>query len=251
MIHNIYNQHVNNKWLLFGDFNMILSSHEKYGGNPMDNKLTTLFRNTLNHCDLQDLGYTGDIFTWNNKQSETQLIKERLDRFLANSEWANQFPSYQNSHLLRFKSDHSPILLEFNHCLPLCQNKPRSRIMRFEQVWIRDDQHFQVVKDAWVNNSGPTYEKLEKTLHSLNRWGSSRFGIIPRKIQAKQQELLSLNKQNGPRNLHANIQKTEAELDDLLESEELWWSQRSRAMWLQHGDKNTKFFHLKVISAKK
>lgn len=38
----------------------------------------------------------------------------------------------------------------------------------------------------------------------------------------------------------------EARLDDLLESEEIWWAHRSQAMWLAHGDKNTSFFHQKT-----
>jgi hypothetical protein len=38
----------------------------------------------------------------------------------------------------------------------------------------------------------------------------------------------------------------EKELDDLLEKEEMWWSQRAKTLWIAHGDKNTKFFHQKA-----
>lgn len=39
-------------------------------------------------------------------------------------------------------------------------------------------------------------------------------------------------------------------LDDLLESEELWWSQRSRTLWLKNGHKNTKKIHQKASHRK-
>jgi hypothetical protein len=61
-------------WLCFGDFNMALTNDEKSGGNLLDPNITTSFRNTLNHCDLQDLGYTGSPYTWTNRQDMDNLI---------------------------------------------------------------------------------------------------------------------------------------------------------------------------------
>jgi hypothetical protein len=74
-------------WLLFGDFNIILSNEEKFGGNVIDPNIMNMFRDTKNMCNLQDLGFKGEIFTWTNRQEDHSHIKARLDRFLANEEW--------------------------------------------------------------------------------------------------------------------------------------------------------------------
>jgi hypothetical protein len=80
LINDLSCTNICSKWLLFGDLNLVLNNEEKLGGNPLDPNLTTSFRNTLSHCDLQDLGYTGNIFTWTNKHQGDNLIQCRLDR---------------------------------------------------------------------------------------------------------------------------------------------------------------------------
>jgi hypothetical protein len=246
LIQNLANNSFNNNWLLFGDFNLILNTNEKYGGNPMDTNTTSLFRDTLNLCGLQDLGYKGDIFTWNNRQEENQLIKARLDRFMANYNWISAFPNYSNCHLLRFKFDHSPILLDLPPFSDSIQHNFKDRPIRYEQAWTRDENHYHQVKETWKHIQGTTPQKLKATQASLHRWGNKRFGIIPKRIKAIQEDLIQLNNENGPKNLTNQIREKEAELDDLLESEELWWEQRARTMWLQHGDKNTRYFHMRA-----
>lgn len=44
------------------------------------------------------------------------------------------------------------------------------------------------------------------------------------------------------KNIH-NIQDLKAVINTLLHQDELFWWQRSRSIWLQVGNKNTKYFH--------
>jgi hypothetical protein len=154
LLSNLNNNHNSNNWLIFGDFNIVLNNNEKLGGNPIDSNLSMLFKDTINSCGLQDLGYQGDIFTWNNRQEANQLIKARLDRFLANYNWISALPTYSNYHLLRFKSDHSPILLEFSPLSDSVQQNFKDRPIRYEQVWTRDENHYQQVKENWQHSQG-------------------------------------------------------------------------------------------------
>lgn len=54
-------------WLCAGDFNEILFHHEKEGGVPKNQACLDRFKEALEDCDLHDLGFAGDVFTWRNK----------------------------------------------------------------------------------------------------------------------------------------------------------------------------------------
>jgi hypothetical protein len=45
------------------DFNEIMFSHEKEGGNPRPYGYMLIFRDALMDCNFKDLGFKGDIFT--------------------------------------------------------------------------------------------------------------------------------------------------------------------------------------------
>lgn len=56
-------------WLCVGDFNEILFHHEKEGGVPRSQSCLDQFKGALEVCELDDLGFSGDMFTWRNKQT--------------------------------------------------------------------------------------------------------------------------------------------------------------------------------------
>jgi hypothetical protein len=85
----------------------------------------------------------------------------------------------------------------------------------------------------------------------MSYWGKQQFGNIPKKIKAAQDDLVELNNNSEKAAMMNKILQKEMELDKLLESEEMWWNQRSRVLWLQHGDKNTNFFHQKATQRRK
>jgi hypothetical protein len=74
-------------WLSAGDFNEILFQHEKEGGKARPQACLDRSRGALEKCELDDLGFTGDIFMSRNKQTKgASHIRERLDRAMANGD---------------------------------------------------------------------------------------------------------------------------------------------------------------------
>jgi hypothetical protein len=158
---------------------------------------------------LQDLGFSGDIFTWTNKQEDRDHIKARHDRFLATAEWQNMFPSFTNTHLVRYSSDHCTILLEFSSN-PICRFNPnKQKTNKYEQVWTRHEDHYKMVQQNWSKARGSLTSKLSTTLKGLSIWGHKQFGVVPKRIKMIQNELQELNQKSEEVNMMANIQSKE------------------------------------------
>ncbi|KAJ1382586.1 ribonuclease H [Sesbania bispinosa] len=83
---------------------------------------------------------------------------------------------------------------------------------------------------------------LSTCLLELDKWGTKKFGHIPKKIRISQKRLEELYKVSHVPGKIQEIREEESLLDELMAQEEQWWSQRSRAQWLKEGDRNTHFF---------
>lgn len=106
-------------WLVAGDLNEVLSSTEKMGGRQVGREQGKRCKDWIAANALIDLGFQGPQFTWTNGRDGSALIKERLDRALANAEWLEIFPDSKVIHLPRTYFDHCPLLILFDDNLKI------------------------------------------------------------------------------------------------------------------------------------
>lgn len=134
-------------WICVGDFNEILYGHEKEGGPPRIQAHMDKFKETLEECGLQDLGYEGDIFTWrNHSHLAEKYIKERLDRAVANMEWCDRFPGFKVINGDPRHSDHRPIIVETEG--RYFKSRRGTPHFRFEANWVEEENCETIIENA-------------------------------------------------------------------------------------------------------
>ncbi|KAG6397443.1 hypothetical protein SASPL_143610 [Salvia splendens] len=190
---------------------------------------------------LLDLGFHGPRFTWKRGN-----LYERLDRGLCSSNWRLDFPEASVTHLIRYQSDHRPLLLSFFQ-------STLARLFRFIRAWISHEQYDEFVRSTW-SRSQSFADDMQLFTKKLQIWNKDVFGNI---FQIKKQlcaQIASIQRALEDRSI-PRLLKLETELkqklDLILTREESLWHQKSRSEWIQLGDRNTSFFHLRTIQRRK
>ncbi|KAJ8450462.1 LOW QUALITY PROTEIN: hypothetical protein Cgig2_002147 [Carnegiea gigantea] len=214
-----------------GDLNEILYNFEKCGGPLKSQAILDAFRDTLNVCDLFDLGFLGQEFTWWNGQDVVSSVEERLDQFCANSDWSTLFSNARVTHMDDDSSYHLPIHLKVFKFHTQCKKTKRRR---FDNFWALDDRCEGVISNAWIsiNSDDPATRVV---------WGTNQeaFGNIQLEIKKH----LNLLKQTSDARARKLIFNT---ISDLRRKVEVLWCQRSRTDFLKFGDRNSGWFHNKA-----
>jgi hypothetical protein len=235
-----------------GDFNEALFQAEHYSARRRSERQMADFRETLDFCNLHDMGYFGTPWTFNNKQQGVKNVRVRLDRGVACPAWSALFPEASVQHLISSRSDHYPILINLDATK---KSRPKKPSPRYEAMWEREASLNEHIEAAWNHlspamNLGDVQQKLTSTMAALQIWNKEAFGSVNKEIKLLKGKLGALQNRNFRGN-QEEIKKVSARLDELLHREEIVWRQRSRIEWLREGDQNTIIFHRKASSRAK
>jgi endonuclease/exonuclease/phosphatase family metal-dependent hydrolase len=126
-------------WVCVGDFNEVLHQHEHCGVQERSHAQIAGFRDAVDVCGLQDLGFEGVKCTFEKKIAGGSYCQVRLDRALATADWCDRFPLARVRHLTAAMSDHNPILLTWNDVQDNQCRQGGFRPFRYEVMWERHE----------------------------------------------------------------------------------------------------------------
>ncbi|GKV24612.1 hypothetical protein SLEP1_g34198 [Rubroshorea leprosula] len=211
-----------------GDLNALLSYADRRGKGPISVSSFSCLEQFMESCELKEIGFRGNPYTWTNSRSGPANVQHRLDRALANSDWVRCYPHAQILHELKIGSDHSPLIM--------CSNafpKPPRKLFCFELKWTLENGYQECIQNGWqVHITGSeqykVMGKLKNCRADLLSWSKKLRGNPQGEIKFLREKLDFMQNQepNDANMLHQKmlIQK----LNDLWAKEEAYWFQWSR-----------------------
>ena len=206
------------------------------------------FRQTLEDCDLHDLGFVGDVFTWKNHHfSATSYIRERLDRAVANSAWRCLFPLVRVINGEPRHSDHRPIIVEVGDREDARKYKPMEIMHKFEARWLEEEECMSRAEEAWLSSLGDGEVNMmqlqKRVLGELWTWDREVLGELQKRINKARKDLERCRRSNITQEQVNREHVLRFKLERLQDQLHIYWKQRAHNTWLIKGDRNTKFFH--------
>jgi hypothetical protein len=206
------------------------------------------FRKVLEDCDLHDLGYTGDPFTWRNHHHlAASYIKERLDRAVANNTWRRKFPLVKVKNGDPRHSDHRPVIVDVGERDDIYRGSPMEIMQKFEARWLEEEECQTKVQQAWaasIQKGGNSMIQIQgEILKELWVWDREVLGELQKRVRKAKKELEICRRRSISQEQVDREHLLRYKLDHLQDQLNVYRKQRAHTAWLLKGDRNTKFFH--------
>jgi hypothetical protein len=175
-----------------GDFSEAMWQYEHFSETKSGGKQMADLQEVLNFCGLKDIGFSGLLWTYDNKKPGNRNVKVHLDRGVATSSWLNSFFDASITHLTSPCSYHCPLLLTVQQEK---REKGGGRQVYFEIMWEREDSLGERIEQAWGQENtksdlGVIHHVSKNTLQSLKQWSMAHFGSVRKEIE-RLRELLA------------------------------------------------------------
>ncbi|XP_058759232.1 uncharacterized protein LOC131632500 [Vicia villosa] len=236
----------NEKWCLGGDFNEITSRAERLGaGGGFNLRGMEEFREFIASMGVVDIPCVGK-YSWFKDNGKSM---SRIDRFLVSESLIDDWGVINQRIGNRDISDHVPINL---NCGDVDWGpKP----FRFNNAWINHKDFKEFICNEWaklkIDGRGDfiLFEKLKLLKANIRIWNQEVFGWIDLKVSEEATKINVLD--------NLMLENFDGDIDSLVkarkEATSEFWNNlilkesmlrlKSRQLWLQDGDKNTRFFH--------
>ncbi|XP_049386507.1 uncharacterized protein LOC125850697 [Solanum stenotomum] len=213
-------------WCTIGDFNVITSTEEKYGGIPYNMNKSLDFISTIEASGLVDIGYSGQHYTWCNQRAEEARVWKRLDRAMVNDKWLELMPQTTITHLPSVGSYHCPLLMEMEVRL-----EHKIKVLAEENLW-----------ESYVE----TTAEVKLLASTLSTWSKKEYGNIfssvinfEEQLKVAEEDVIQQNTEENRTKLHLII----AQYIKYLKLEASILKQKTQLQWFKEGDTNSKYFH--------
>jgi len=210
-----------------GDFNIILEDGEHRGRLAPARLPMSDFHTWSSINDLLHLPTRGAWFTWNNGRGGRAHTERRLDRTICNQSWLDLCNTMSYSTLTKLKSDHFPLLFEFQY-----SDCSFSSQFKFMKMWSLKDDCRTLIANSWSNvvTSCPMFvqnKKLKILKNNLKVWNKENFGnvhLMVKNVEQKVSHIQSKIQQEGHSDtLMSQERAAHKSMEDALKIQEWFW----------------------------
>ncbi|XP_019264059.1 PREDICTED: uncharacterized protein LOC109241742 [Nicotiana attenuata] len=242
-------KNVGGPWIVMGDFNSVLHTDDKVGGNPVSLAEIVDFQQCIEQCELLELPTSGSRYTWNDRHGDNRILS-KIEWVFINTAWLNLMPAYMACYLEEGISDHCPLKLSN-------VNSPRraKAAFKFCNVWASHPNFIDIVNEGWKQevegcSMFKVVRKLKMMKKELRMLNKNYFSNIIEEADADRMALSVAQAELHKNPLDVELQKEEHQKFQKFKRSsylaEVYLQQRSKVTWIKLGDDNNRYFFLVI-----